>query len=96
MNNFSNNSTFSYSIKKEHIEKLKFDMVYKKLFQIILTETNKNDIKNKILLQIKNNYDTNTSSYFLDQITYNFNLTKIQFFKNYSYNGCRKKKWLSG
>lgn len=75
--------------------KLKHEEIYKILYQAI-TQNKKYLKQNNITLQIVNNSDSNFAYYFIEQILNSFNLTKIQFFKNYSFNGCRKKKWLSG
>ena len=92
------NSIFFCSIKpkiKTKLLKLKHEEIYKILYEA--TTQNKKHLKlNNVTLQIVNNNDSNFASYFVEQLLNPSNLTKIQFFKNYSFNGCRKKKWLSG
>lgn len=96
--NFLTNITNFCSIKpklKTKLLKLKNEEIYKLLYKIIIL--NKKYLKqNNITLQIINNNDLNFVYYFVNQLLNTFNLTKIEFFKNYSFNGCRKKKWLSG
>lgn len=96
--NFLTNTTNFCSIKpklKTKLLKLKNEEIYKLLYKIIIL--NKKYLKqNNITLQIINNNDLNFVYYFVNQLLNTFNLTKIEFFKNYSFNGCRKKKWLSG
>jgi hypothetical protein len=92
--NFFKNITSFCSIKptlKTKLLKLKNEEIYKILYQIM--SRNKKYLKqNNITLQIINNNDLNFAYYFIEQVLNNFNLTKIQFFKNYSFNGCRKKR----
>lgn len=95
--NYFKNVTSFCSIKpklKTKLLKLKNQEIYKLLYQVIIL--NKKYLKqNSITLQIINNNDLNFH-YFIEQLFNTFNLTKIELFKNYCFNGCRKKKWLSG
>lgn len=96
---YLNNLIFFSSVKPKlkKIKMLKLDEIYKIIYQILFQ--NKNFLKQSSLtLQIFNNNDLNLNTvyYFVEQISNNFNLTKIQFFKNYSFNGCKKEmaEWL--
>lgn len=62
-----------------------------------MTQNKKYLKQNSVTLQIINNRDLNFAYYFIKQVLNIFNLTKIQLFKNYAFNGCRKKEmaeWL--
>lgn len=91
--NFFKNVTNFCSIKpalKTKLLKFKNEEIYKMLYQK-MTDNKKYLKQNNITLQVINNNDLNYAYYFIEQILNTFNLTKIQFFKNYSFNGCRKR-----
>lgn len=87
------NSIFFCSIKyklKTKLFKLKHEEIYKILYQT--TTRNKKHLKqNNVTLQVVNNNDLNFAYYFIDQLVNPLNLTRVQFLKNYSFNGCRKR-----
>lgn len=94
INDFCITTLFSIkSLLKIRLFKLKVEEIYKVIYKIIVQKKYLN--QNNIAVQIISSHDFSSVFYFLEHISSHFHLIKVQYFKNYSFNGCRKKKWLS-
>lgn len=74
---------------KVRLLRLKIEEIYKIIYKIIVQK--KYLKQNNVAIQIISNYSFSSIFYFLKHILNHLNLIKVQYFKNYSFNGCRKR-----
>ena len=74
---------------KVRLLRLKIEEIYKVIYKIIVQK--KYLKQNNVAIQIISNYNFSSVFYFLKHISNHLNLIKVQYLKNYSFNGCRKR-----